>query len=303
MLACFGASGNALGRILKTTFSGVVYGNRDAVRLRPCPPLLREGKWRMGEKCMKIYCINLRRATERWEAVQHEAARVGVVVTRLEAVDGNEPANVAALGAIDRVGPLGRQGKGTLACSLSHRHAWELIAAGGQTAIVLEDDVCLADDFAEVIAALGDMRGFDLVKLEDFGAVRDGLLVGPVQPLTARRGFRRVYQLATGGAGYALTPRGARHLLKSFEECSVPVDHFLFYPRHIRGFAGLDFALVDAPVVVQKPDTPSQISATRHASRSGPSPVRRGLYELAQAPGLLRAFLAGARLRKMPFRS
>lgn len=245
-----------------------------------------------------IYCISLERCPDRWAFMQDQAARLGVEITRAPAVDARDPAQAQALREVDRSGALGAMGKGTLACSLSHARVWAQITA---PSIVLEDDAILSEDFADLASAVLAQERYDLVKLEAHSSTEAGIIVGRPEPLTARRALRRCHHLATGSAGYAITPAGAQRALAQFVDCAMPIDHFLFYPRQIRGFAGVPYAILDAPCVVQAPELPSQIEAQRSTRPTRRVAVKRALYEAAQAPGMIGALMRGARLRKLRF--
>lgn len=245
-----------------------------------------------------IYCISLDRCTERWHFVQEQAQRLGVQIERFSAVDARDPANAEALGALAAIGPMGPLGLGTLACSLSHTRVWAQI---DRPSIILEDDAILSDDFADVAQAVLAQNDFDLVKLDAHPSTEAGVIVGPRAPLTARRGLRRCHHLATGAAAYAITPAGARQALERFSAARVPVDHFLFYPRNVKGFAGIPYAILDAPCVAQAPEVPSQIEAQRSLRPTARVELGRAGYEAAQAPGMIRALIGGARVRKLRF--
>ena len=140
-----------------------------------------------------------------------------------------------------------------------------------------------------------------LVKLEDGGTVRKGVLVGPELGRVGGHRILACHQLATNSAAYAISAEGARAALERVAACDVGVDHFLFYPRPRRGTAGLRFALVVPPIASQDRAIGSDIAPVRYGRRDGWQRLRRGLYEAAQAPGMVRALLGGARVVKTSF--
>ena len=84
--------------------------------------------------------INLARAPERWASMARQAAERGLAIERLEAVDGHDPAALAASSAAPDSGLR----PGEIACFESHRAAWRRIADGDAPfGLVLEDDVFL----------------------------------------------------------------------------------------------------------------------------------------------------------------
>lgn len=159
---------------------------------------------------MDIYLINLARRPDRLAAMDMQARRLGLTLTRLDAVDArNAPAP-----AVDRWfragGPLGEIPRGDKCCSLSHRAAWERLAASGADyAAVLEDDVVLRDNAA---FALGNANwipeGADLIKLEHYGPPGQSVLLSDFTELG--QGFRlaRLRSRHTGAAAYILAPGG-----------------------------------------------------------------------------------------------
>ena len=136
--------------------------------------------------------INLARAPERWASMARQAAERGLAIERLEAVDGRDPAALAASSAAPDSGLR----PGEIACFESHRAAWRRIADGDAPfGLVLEDDVFLGPTLPEVLAGLpAAAEGLDIVKLN---AHPRGMLVHTL-PLA------RV-------AGRALRPAGAGH--------------------------------------------------------------------------------------------
>jgi len=82
-----------------------------------------------------VYCINLDRRRDRWEACQRQFDRIGLEVEREEAVDGN-PGIKTSLSA------------GHVGCVLSHLSVYKrAIEAGSSRILVLEDDVEFVDHF------------------------------------------------------------------------------------------------------------------------------------------------------------
>ncbi|HSS14666.1 MAG TPA: glycosyltransferase family 25 protein, partial [Rhizomicrobium sp.] len=94
---------------------------------------------------MRIYLINLARRPDRLAAMIGQAVPLDLKLERVEAVDarGEEPGKVNRW--FTETGPLGEIPIGDKACLLSHRRAWELfLAVGDSHAVFLEDDVRLS---------------------------------------------------------------------------------------------------------------------------------------------------------------
>lgn len=122
---------------------------------------------------LPTYLINLDRNPERLVQAQAALAQLGVVATRVAAVDGRalDLAAVPGYRAEDARAVMGRDlSAGEIGCYLSHLICAQRIAEGpAPYALVLEDDVALrpdsAPDLAALIAALPDLPAFDLINL------------------------------------------------------------------------------------------------------------------------------------------
>lgn len=189
---------------------------------------------------MDIYLINLARRPDRLAAMEIQANKQGLALTRLDAVD----ARTAQPSSVDRWfqagGPLGEIPRGDKCCSLSHRAAWErLVASGADYAAVLEDDVVLQIGAA---FALGNSdwipKGVDLIKLEHYGPPGQSVLLSDFTDLG--HGFRlaRMHSRHTGAAAYILSRHAAEQLL-AIPSFDLPVDHLLFNPNNSKIFVRL----------------------------------------------------------------
>jgi glycosyl transferase family 25 len=148
---------------------------------------------------------------------------------------------------------------GEIGCAISHWMAWQKAAAdGADPALILEDDVVLADHFAARLQScltrlwVTDPH-WDLLYLGRWALdngdrkVADGIV-------------RPGYSYCT--FGYLLSPSGLRKVLGSgFEHALIPVDEFIpalyvdhpredirsLYPKRLRAYA------LDPPLVTQLP--------------------------------------------------
>jgi glycosyl transferase, family 25 len=250
---------------------------------------------------MDLYLINLARRPDRLAVMEDQARKLGLSLTRLDALD----ARSAQPESIDRWflpgGPLGEIPRGDKCCSLSHRLAWErLVASGAPYAAVLEDDVVLKDgaDFP-----LGGSAwipdGVDLIKLEHYGPPGQSVLLSDFKDVGS--GFRlgRMHSRHTGAAAYILSRRAAEILL-GVARFDLPVDHLLFNPNNSKIFARLQpWQLL--PVVARQQDfvgDKSDIEGWRVGLRKFDlTYARRELirfgYELKMLPGQLALLLSG----------
>ena len=189
---------------------------------------------------MRITLINLARRPDRLAAMTAQAERLGLSLTRQEALD----AKTADPAAIDRHfapgGPLGELALGDKACGLSHRAAWAAFHASGEAhGAFLEDDVVLAPEAARL---LGDAAWLpadaDVVKLEHFGPEDQRVLVGRAQDIGGGFAVAQLLSRHPGGAAYILSRRAAEILL-ALPRFNLPVDHLLFNPNNSPVFAAL----------------------------------------------------------------
>ncbi|WP_165498218.1 glycosyltransferase family 25 protein [Siculibacillus lacustris] len=111
---------------------------------------------------LPIYVINLAARTDRLAHMEAELGRLGLAFERIDAVDA---------AAIARAGIANRHlAPGALGCTLSHQESHRrFLASGAPWAVVLEDDVFLADAARRLLAGSDWIpAGTDLVKLETF---------------------------------------------------------------------------------------------------------------------------------------
>ena len=250
---------------------------------------------------MDIYVINLARRPDRLASMQAQAAKLRLTFTRLEAMDAKE----VDPNMIDRWfhlgGPLGEIPKGDKCCSLSHRLAWERLAASGAPyAAVLEDDVVLRDKAAIPLGNSGWIpAGIDLIKLEHYGPPGQSVLLSDFKDVGNGFHLARMRSRHTGAAAYILSRRAAERLL-AISHFDLPVDHLLFNPNNSRIFTALQPRQL-LPVVARQEDfvgDKSDIEGWRVSLRkfdityAKRELIRLG-YDLKLLPGQLALLMSG----------
>lgn len=123
----------------------------------------------------RAYVINMASATERWQAVEKEFARIGIVPTRLDAVRGkdltqDEREAMTTPGCATFCTPA------IIGCAASHVKLWkQMLHDGVASALVCEDDVEFVDGFRELLTqyAAEFPADYDLVYLGCFGCTGD----------------------------------------------------------------------------------------------------------------------------------
>jgi glycosyl transferase family 25 len=251
---------------------------------------------------MKLYLVNLDRRPDRLATMTQEARKAGVCLERIAAVDAGMPASAAAAERwFAQKGPLGPLPLGDRCCTLSHRLAWEALAASGAPhAAVLEDDVRLAPAAAALLADDAWIPpDTDLIKLEHFGPRSQKVLVREQRALPHGLKMARLASKHTGAAAYILSRRAAQ-LLLAVERFDLPVDHLLFNPNNSPLFTRLRPWQV-LPAVARQEEfvgAKSDIETTRRAARNfGPAYVKREIvraaYDLKLVPWQLALVLTG----------
>lgn len=117
----------------------------------------------------KIYLINLARSPDRLGFMERQLTRMGLAFERIEAVDGKDLTAelISKLAVPERV----EEWKflltpNAIGCALAHRSAYQMfLKDGGETAIIMEDDVELLDGFKDAAAACANHLPTDAVAL------------------------------------------------------------------------------------------------------------------------------------------
>lgn len=177
---------------------------------------------------MKIFgvFINLDKDMERRSRMQEQLANQPISFQRLPAVWWADvpPKEKEALYATQRnvkqyYKPLVNGEKG---CYASHIYAWrQLLASDAQAMVVLEDDVCLHADFAQVIQSLVRIeQPWDMIKLVG----REQEKVRAQRPLAAGHQLIQYQRVPSLTAAYVISRTGAQKLLSSRLPFGRPVD-------------------------------------------------------------------------------
>jgi len=248
-----------------------------------------------------VYLINLARRPDRLRAMERMAGRLGLGLTRIEAVDVRGAPRREIGRYFSRTGPLGEISPGDKGCVLSHRLFWQALADSGEDyAAVLEDDAVLTASAARFLADTSWIPpGVDLIKLEHYGPARQGILVSDFAAVAPGFQLARLHSRHTGTGGYILSRRGALKLL-ALDRFDLPVDHLLFNPNTSPLFADLAPRQL-IPAVLRQRDfvgLKSDIEVFRKEFRKfnwryAKRELLRLAYELRLLPAQLAAALSG----------
>ncbi|MDH4464076.1 MAG: glycosyltransferase family 25 protein [Acidovorax sp.] len=175
---------------------------------------------------LPLVFINLDRDAERRARLQAQLDQLPLPSQRFPAVWwADVPATQAqrwysdALNARQYYKPLRNGEKG---CYASHIGAWQqLLASDAPALVVLEDDVRLTPQFAEVIEAIAALtEPWDMVKLLG----RDREKTRSQRPLTANTLLVDYARVPSMTAGYVISRAGAARLLESRQPFGRPID-------------------------------------------------------------------------------
>jgi len=182
---------------------------------------------------MKNFVINLDRQPEKYENFLQLNAGANIAFNRVAACDGAALSD-DEVAAMKIAVPGLKFTRGSIGCAASHRKLWQQAAEANEPMLVFEDDAAIRNDFSEVYPRLlASQPGWDYFT---FGYNTDSILdigwahgmgaavaFSPRQPSAANQlDFVKsaapvsAYRLNNcfGTCGYAISPAGARKLLK-----------------------------------------------------------------------------------------
>ena len=180
---------------------------------------------------MKCLVINLDRSADRLAHIKGEFSRIGVGFERVAAIDAQERPDLASMPLkVKRISPR-RLADAEIACLLSHRACWTIIAAGEDSCgAIFEDDVIFSGRAGALLADPSWIPAdADIVKLETF---LNRTTIARKR-IAAGHGFSvsRLHATHIGSAGYILSRQAASDLIKATEDIGIPVDQLLFNPK------------------------------------------------------------------------
>ncbi len=180
----------------------------------------------MQKQTLPLVFINLDKDSERRTRIEGQLAHLGLPGERLPAVWWKHlpPAEQSLLYSAERNHGLYYQPlvDGEKGCYASPIQAWrQLLASDAPALVVLEDDVRLTPQFADVVNAIAALQEpWDMVKLlgRDREKVRSQR---PLVPGTALVDYSRVPSMT---AGYVVSRAGAAKLLAHRQPFGRPID-------------------------------------------------------------------------------
>ncbi|WP_373086221.1 glycosyltransferase family 25 protein [Sneathiella sp.] len=239
-----------------------------------------------------VFVINRPKDRHRRQDMTDRLAKVGITPIFFEAIDGYK-LDIADLSAYDQEKRRRYFGKdlraGEIGCLLSHRAIYEtMVREGIECALVLEDDVFLADDFKIVLEDIqASALQWDVLRFVGHGKVFDNGY-RRLARLQGTYSITRVPTSPSGAYAYMLTLKAAKRLLQFMQKNWLPVDIV-----HSRSWeTGLETLLVHPSPVTPDLVGPSTIGDARFDKASEITgftklihPLYRFWYKLSNGAG------------------
>ena len=171
---------------------------------------------------LPIFVINLDRRPDRWASISTNLNRIGLVASRISAIDKkflhDDPATCWI-------------GRGHVACARSHYKALTaFLETRFPACLILEDDVEVGEAVLMLLESTDwwpDAHG--LVKIESTFTPGDRVWLGPSVGYSPDGRMLQPIMLSHLGAyGYMIDRRTAKQVIKLAPEVPLPIDHLLF---------------------------------------------------------------------------
>ena len=177
----------------------------------------------------KILVINLDRSPDRLAAIAAQLEKLGLPFERVAAIDGKTLSDEY----IEEVSPQQIVSKkyhralsrAEVACSLSHKKAWQTIVDDDlDFGIVLEDDVELLDNFSEALSLISTLPqgSWDFLKLYALRRGGGKNIAGRFE--YKGHAFVTYHRYPLGFVGQAVSRQGAETLVRNLPFVTEPVD-------------------------------------------------------------------------------
>jgi len=182
---------------------------------------------------MENLVINLKRQPEKFDHFLKLNSGSGIGFRRVDACDGAEVSEDEVI-KMKVMAPNTKLTKGAIGCAVSHFRIWQQVVEKKEPVIVFEDDAVIRDDFTAVLSKLlPGLPGWDYIALgyntdsildvEIARGLNTSLVFSPQYPTPeAQKNFVKsnspvsAFRLNAcfGTCGYAISPAGAKKLLK-----------------------------------------------------------------------------------------
>ncbi len=238
----------------------------------------------ISNACPPIFVINLERSADRRAAMAASLEQLGVNYTFFKAVDGKtlDPSSLPDYDSLRRKLFFGRDlSLGEIGCLLSHRAVFQhMVDHHIPCAVVLEDDVTIANDFPAVIQDLCALPvAWDVVRFLAYEKVQKAagrdILALPTKPYR----LSRIPTLSGGAYGYMLTLKAAKTFLQHTKKNILPIDTLQGYVWR----TGLETFILRPSPVSSDPDNDSTIGNARFIKKRQLSGWQKAVYPFTRA--------------------
>lgn len=214
--------------------------------------------------------VNMRRSSDRWEAIKAQLDRLRIPADRVDAVDGRLLSEEEMKGLMSSVHySIGRElERGEIGCFLSHRKCWqELVDSDEKFALIMEDDLLLSDrSFKFMLSDEWIPEGCDLIQLFVFRKQKKYLC--DLKEFDLNGGdklWMPVFPAPVGTQAYIISREAAKFALVKSNRFNLPVDEFLFVRSEVSSRFPC-YRLNHA--VVMDADVPSEIRKNKKRTKT-----------------------------------
>lgn len=177
---------------------------------------------------MKTYLINLDRDTDRLERMQRQLGACGLEYSRFPAVHGlNLPDWLRPYFLNESGGKASELSDGEIGCYASHLSVMKMASDSNETTLILEDDLKLCDDFAQLLDTCLKLEvTWDMFRFSSM----DKHPAAPLTRINANFTVVNYLRVPPNVGAYLVTPVGARKFLNWPQARWRPVDQDLRRP-------------------------------------------------------------------------
>lgn len=249
---------------------------------------------------LPIFYNSLDRRADRRTYMEEQLSALGLSAERHSAVDMTEVDEDELSRTVDFRMPRIHMSVQSACNAVSHLEMHRrFLETGAPMALMLEDDVALAQDLPALVRSAEWLPvGVGVVQLERYRPGRSPRLVGPpmAEPVPGRQ-IRRIYSRTGGSACYLITRQAAALVAGNAGRLTTPIDHLLFSPNASPLFRRLGVAvMMPAPARQNEEKFASDIAAAREERRkTALGRLRRAWFEINCLPRQVMQMAQGAR--------
>ena len=256
---------------------------------------------------MKLYIemLNIERAKDRKTLMTAQLKCKNIIANFFEGMDFKKTDKKNLEEFCLDFGPWGRIQNQEMACTASHVKAWmRFLETDSDICLIMEDDIYISEELDKWLTDLSWWpTDADIVKLECWVEKINGkgkiLLENPGKNHLNRK-VKKLLTRHMGAAGYLLTRKAAKKLLKSIP-LNMVVDHILFNINASKVAKNMEIYQVAPALIIQgnEPENTNSYTGNRNKklSLSGikwlSQEMRRARYEISVPLGTILKYIKG----------